>query len=62
MVEINLGSFKQSAREALYTFFTPVRVLFLGFLWGWNKIAGIFFGRSRIENQPGKETKLHSQG
>ncbi len=59
-VEINLETFKRSAREAIHTFFTPVRVLFWILVWPFRQIARVV--RPPHPTPTRKETSVGSQG
>ena len=60
-VEITLESLKRTVGEALYTYFTPVRLLFAGVAWGVRYASRLFSGRAKDEPSAGKEARIRSQ-
>ena len=59
-VEVTFDSLKEAARDALYTFFTPTRVLFWILVWPFRQMTRV--GRRQNQTPARKETSLRPQG
>jgi len=60
--EITFQSLKRTASEALHTYFTPVRLLFVGVAWGVRYVTRLLFGRTKDDPNAGREARVRSRG
>jgi hypothetical protein len=61
-VEITFESLKRTASEALHTYFTPVRLLFMGAAWCARYVTRLVSGRAKDEASTDKETPVRFRG
>ena len=61
-MEITFESLKRTAWEALYTYFTPVRLLFAGLAWSVRYVTRRFSGRAKDDAGARKEAQVRNQG